>query len=50
LEQTRNSVKRETGSKFAVLSVATQRPWKNAEDEWASKVEWHHIAIIWNLA
>jgi len=22
------------GSKFTVLSVATQRSWKNAEDEW----------------
>jgi single-stranded DNA-binding protein len=36
------------GSKFTVLSVATQRSWKNAEDEWVSKVEWHRIAIIWN--
>jgi len=29
-----------------VLSVATQRSWKNAEDEWVSKVEWHRIAIF----
>ena len=28
---------RNNGSKFTVLSVATQRSWKNAEDEWASK-------------
>jgi single stranded DNA-binding protein len=34
------------GSKFTVLSVATQRTWKNAEDEWVSKVEWHRIAIF----
>src|SRR6266480_2177818 len=34
------------GSKFTVLSVATQRSWKNAEDEWVSKVEWHRIAIF----
>ena len=34
------------GSKFTVLSVATQRSWKNSEDEWASKVEWHHISIF----
>src|SRR6266480_2277907 len=34
------------GSKFIVLSVATQRSWKNAEDEWVSKVEWHRIAIF----
>ncbi len=25
------------GSKFTVLSVATQRSWKNADDEWSSK-------------
>src|SRR5215472_4915737 len=35
-------------SQFTVLSVATQRSWKNTEDEWVSKVEWHRVAIIWN--
>jgi single-stranded DNA-binding protein len=39
---------RNNGSRFTVLSVATQRSWKNAEDEWVSKVEWHRVAIIWN--
>jgi single-stranded DNA-binding protein len=39
---------RNNGSKFTVLSVATQRSWKNAEDEWVSKVEWHRVAIMWN--
>jgi single-strand DNA-binding protein len=34
------------GSKFTVLSVATQRSWKNAEDEWVSKTEWHRISIF----
>src|SRR5271165_3685790 len=34
------------GSKFTVLSVATQRAWKNADDEWSSKTEWHRIAIF----
>jgi single-stranded DNA-binding protein len=34
------------GAKFTVLSVATQRSWKNAEDEWVSKVESHRIAIF----
>jgi len=34
------------GSKFAVLSVATQRSWKNAADEWISKVEWHRICVF----
>jgi hypothetical protein len=27
------------GSKFTVLSIATQRSWKNAEDEWVSKTK-----------
>jgi single stranded DNA-binding protein len=34
------------GSKFTVLSVATQRSWKNADDEWSSKTEWHRISIF----
>ena len=38
----------EQRQKFTVLSVATQRSWKNTEDEWVSKVEWHRVAIIWN--
>ena|SRR5437879_4600245 len=36
------------GANTAIFSVATQRSWKNAEDEWVSKVEWHRVAIIWN--
>jgi single stranded DNA-binding protein len=35
-----------SGIKFTVMSVATQRSWKNSDDEWASKVEWHRIAIF----
>ena len=27
------------GSKFTVLSVATQRSWKNADGEWSSKTD-----------
>jgi len=34
------------GSKFTVLSVATQRSWKNAEDEWNSKTEWHRVVVF----
>jgi single stranded DNA-binding protein len=34
------------GSKFTVLSVATQRSWKNADDEWSSKMEWHRIVLF----
>ena len=37
---------RNNGSQFTVLSVATQRSLKNAEDEWVSKVEWHRVAIF----
>src|SRR5229473_1469706 len=40
---------RNNGSKFTVLSVATQRSWKNAQDEWSSKTAWHRICVIWNL-
>jgi single-strand DNA-binding protein len=34
------------GTKFTVLSLATQRSWKNADDEWSSKTEWHRISIF----
>ena len=37
---------RSNGSKFTVFSVATQRSWKNAEDEWVSKIEWHRVTIF----
>jgi len=37
---------RGNGSKFTVLFVATQRSWKNTEDEWVSKTEWHRISIF----
>jgi single-strand DNA-binding protein len=37
---------RSNGSKFTVFSIATQRSWKNADDEWTSKVEWHRILIF----
>jgi single stranded DNA-binding protein len=35
-----------SGAKFTVLSVATQRSWKNAQDEWSSKTEWHRICVF----
>lgn len=38
---------RGNGATFTVLSVATQRSWKNADDEWASKTEWHRV-VAWN--
>jgi len=34
------------GPRMTVLSVATRRSWKNADDEWISKTEWHRIAIF----
>jgi single-strand DNA-binding protein len=34
------------GAKFTILSVATQRSWKNAQDEWSSKVEWHRVCVF----
>jgi len=37
---------RNNGSKFTVFSVATQRSWKNAQDEWSSKVEWHRVCVF----
>lgn len=37
---------RKNGRKFTVLSVATQRSWKNSEEEWVSKTEWHRVSIF----
>jgi single-strand DNA-binding protein len=33
-------------AKFTVLSVATQRSWKDAQDEWSAKTEWHRVFIF----
>ena len=38
---------RANGAAFVVLSVATQRSWKNTQDEWCSKTEWHRV-VAWN--
>ena len=32
---------------YTVLSVATQRSWKDTQDEWHSKTEWHRV-VAWN--
>jgi single-strand DNA-binding protein len=37
---------KDSGAKFTVFSLATQRSWKNAQDEWTSKTEWHRVAIL----
>ena len=33
-------------SKFTVLSMATQRSWKNADGEWSFKTEWHRVVLF----
>ena len=38
---------RANGAAFVVLSVATQRSWKNTQHEWRSKTEWHRV-VAWN--
>jgi single-strand DNA-binding protein len=35
-----------SGSSYTVLSVATQRSWKDAQDGWHSKTEWHRV-VAW---
>jgi single-strand DNA-binding protein len=35
------------GASCTVLSVATQRSWKDTRDEWHSKTEWHRV-VAWN--
>ena len=37
---------RNGGAKFTIFSVATQRSWKNTQDEWSSKTEWHRICVF----
>ncbi|MGA8144277.1 MAG: single-stranded DNA-binding protein [Candidatus Acidiferrales bacterium] len=36
-----------TDRKYAVLSLATQRSWKDADEEWHSKTESHRV-VAWN--
>ena len=35
-----------SGTAYTVLSLATKTSWKNANDEWESRTEWHCI-IAW---
>jgi single stranded DNA-binding protein len=37
------------GLKFSVFSLATQRSWKNVDDEWSSKTEWHRVVVFRRL-
>ena len=36
-----------TGRTYAVLSLATQSAWKDANEEWQRRVEWHRL-VAWN--
>jgi single-strand DNA-binding protein len=38
---------RASDRKYAVLSLATRRTWKAADEEWHSKTEWHRV-VAWN--
>ena len=37
---------RGNGANFTVLSVATQQSWKDPNDEWQSKTEWHRVVAF----
>jgi len=37
---------RGNGTSFTVLSVATQQSWKDSNDEWQSKTEWHRVVAF----
>ena len=37
-----------TAHPVATFSLATSRNFKNADDEWARKTEWHNVAVFDN--
>jgi single-strand DNA-binding protein len=37
---------RGNGANFTVLSVATQQSWKDSNDEWQARTEWHRIVAF----
>jgi single-strand DNA-binding protein len=37
------------GTKRTVLSLATKRSWKDENEQWQSRTEWHNI-VAWNGA
>lgn len=37
---------RGNATNFTVLSVATQQSWKDSNDEWQSKTEWHRVVAF----
>jgi len=40
---------RGNGANFTVLSVATRQSWKDSNDEWQSKTEWHRVVAFHRL-
>src|SRR5882762_10116508 len=37
---------RGNGANFTLLSVATQQSWKDSNEEWQSKTEWHRVVAF----
>jgi single stranded DNA-binding protein len=37
---------RGNGANFTVLSVATQQSWKDTNDEWQARTEWHRVVAF----
>jgi single-strand DNA-binding protein len=37
---------RGNGTSFTVLSVATQQSWKDSNDEWQARTEWHRVVAF----
>ena len=35
------------GTAYTVFSLATKASWKNENDEWESRTEWHRI-VVWS--
>jgi single-strand DNA-binding protein len=38
------------GTLAATLSVATKQSWKDAEDAWQSRTDWHRVVIFGKVA
>jgi single-strand DNA-binding protein len=38
------------GAPYTVLSLATKRSWKNAQDEWQSHTDWHRVTCFGPVA
>jgi single-strand DNA-binding protein len=37
---------RGNGANFTVLSVATQQSWKDSNDDWQARTEWHRVVAF----